>query len=563
MPLAAIKKINDSHSKPKERLRQPTNNNVNGAYAAEMDSAQRRLERKLRRRERAAIGKPKLPTPLRPSNKSKRKIKASSIDGSKEESEGSHVSDSRKKKGNKYRAVPEVVKSYKAKNVQAPGGRITLVSEKFLTPSPTAQPFSEDQFLGSHGVSLDPMMGNDQEIWNQWRIRAPQPGPSPRSHSRGKQPQQQSEASWQLGPSHFQRSPIRASSFTSIMPSNHRHDAASAAQFPNSRLPPPGHTNSPSWHTETTDRPSYEKQQPPSLDKEITDIQSKDKVTPDKVIITIQSHPKLDLTSTVESEPAQFERSISNTWPIVQGSNDLAYAAGAPWKERPPSFGRPNYTEDLSLGETSVHSGDNGQAIGYFQRSQNNLPPASWSNGIAPDIERFHNPPHFQCSFTPVFQSMGDFMQILLSKCDSAYHSNQANITPLHELQPQAMSFYDPSEPTYQEMIADDPRLLLAPFDGAFDSIEPQQHFRCLGSSTNIRSNRPQLVPPTVNDAFDLYRDPLNPVNDQRLSLDQFDQSHFAEQGMWQERPSGRVEEQVGMTEEDWHRLWGQRAYHR
>ncbi|KIR31384.1 hypothetical protein I352_06276 [Cryptococcus deuterogattii MMRL2647] len=563
MPLAAIKKINDSHSKPKERLRQPTNNNVNGAYAAEMDSAQRRLERKLRRRERAAIGKPKLPTPLRPSNKSKRKIKASSIDGSKEESEGSHVSDSRKKKGNKYRAVPEVVKSYKAKNVQAPGGRITLVSEKFLTPSPTAQPFSEDQFLGSHGVSLDPMMGNDQEIWNQWRIRAPQPGPSPRSHSRGKQPQQQSEASWQLGPSHFQRSPIRASSFTSIMPSNHRHDAASAAQFSNSRLPPPGHTNSPSWHTETTDRPSYEKQQPPSLDKEITDIQSKDKVTPDKVIITIQSHPKLDLTSTVESEPAQFERSISNTWPIVQGSNDLAYAAGAPWKERPPSFGRPNYTEDLSLGETSVHSGDNGQAIGYFQRSQNNLPPASWSNGIAPDIERFHNPPHFQCSFTPVFQSMGDFMQILLSKCDSAYHSNQANITPLHELQPQAMSFYDPSEPTYQEMIADDPRLLLAPFDGAFDSIEPQQHFRCLGSSTNIRSNRPQLVPPTVNDAFDLYRDPLNPVNDQRLSLDQFDQSHFAEQGMWQERPSGRVEEQVGMTEEDWHRLWGQRAYHR
>ncbi|KIR41151.1 hypothetical protein I307_05171 [Cryptococcus deuterogattii 99/473] len=563
MPLAAIKKINDSHSKPKERLRQPTNNNVNGAYAAEMDSAQRRLERKLRRRERAAIGKPKLPTPLRPSNKSKRKIKASSIDGSKEESEGSHVSDSRKKKGNKYRAVPEVVKSYKAKNVQAPGGRITLVSEKFLTPSPTAQPFSEDQFLGSHGVSLDPMMGNDQEIWNQWRIRAPQPGPSPRSHSRGKQPQQQSEASWQLGPSHFQRSPIRASSFTSIMPSNHRHDAASAAQFSNSRLPPPGHTNSPSWHTETTDRPSYEKQQPPSLDKEITDIQSKDKVTPDKVIITIQSHPKLDLTSTVESEPAQFERSISNTWPIVQGSNDLAYAAGAPWKERPPSFGRPNYTEDLSLGETSVHSGDNGQAIGYFQRSQNNLPPASWSNGIAPDIERFHNPPHFQCSFTPVFQSMGDFMQILLSKCDSAYHSNQANITPLHELQPQAMSFYDPSEPTYQEMIADDPRLLLAPFDGAFDSIEPQQHFRCLGSSTNIRSNRPQLVPPTVKDAFDLYRDPLNPVNDQRLSLDQFDQSHFAEQGMWQERPSGRVEEQVGMTEEDWHRLWGQRAYHR
>lgn len=490
---------------------------------------------------------------------------------------------------------------------------IQLVSEKFLTPSPTAQPFSEDQFLGSHGVSLDPMMGNDQEIWNQWRIRAPQPGPSPRSHSRGKQPQQQSEASWQLGPSHFQRSPIRASSFTSIMPSNHRHDAASAAQFSNSRLPPPGHTNSPSWHTETTDRPSYEKQQPPSLDKEITNIQSKDKVTPDKVIITIQSHPKLDLTSTVESEPAQFERSISNTWPIVQGSNDLAYAAGAPWKERPPSFGRPNYTEDLSLGETSVHSGDNGQAIGYFQRSQNNLPPASWSNGIAPDIERFHNPPHFQCSFTPVFQSMDDFMQvrraltedelqsysdplqqhaeimkgqqhyqvqrpcdttfhtdgpsvsampqipvllpsqmprynkllssrqkdypyqddgnldqgslrphllsqqqinsekihapfkayqrnqqILLSKCDSAYHSNQANITPLHELQPQAMSFYDPSEPTYQEMIADDPRLLFAPFDGAFDSIEPQQHFRCLGSSTNIRSNRPQLVPPTV-----------------------------------------------------------------
>lgn len=41
MPLAAVKKINDPHSKLKERLRQPTKDNVNGAYAAEMDSAQR------------------------------------------------------------------------------------------------------------------------------------------------------------------------------------------------------------------------------------------------------------------------------------------------------------------------------------------------------------------------------------------------------------------------------------------------------------------------------------------------------------------------------------------
>lgn len=70
-------------------------------------------------------------------------------------------------------------------------------------------------------------------------------------------------------------------------------------------------------------------------------------------------------------------------------------------------------------------------------------------------------------------------------------------------------------------------------------------------------------MPPTVNDAVDLYGDPVNPVNDQHLSFDQFYQSHFVEQGMWQERPSGRVEEQVGMTEEDWHGLWGQRAYHR
>lgn len=84
-----------------------------------------RLERKLRRRERAAIGKPKLPTPLHPTNKRKRKIKASSIDGSKEEPEGSHVSDRRKNKGKKYRAVPEIVKTYQAKNVQA-GGRITV-----------------------------------------------------------------------------------------------------------------------------------------------------------------------------------------------------------------------------------------------------------------------------------------------------------------------------------------------------------------------------------------------------------------------------------------------------
>lgn len=85
-----------------------------------------RLERKLRRRERAAIGKPKLPTPLRPTSKSKRKIKAPSIDGSKEESEASHVSDRRKKKGKEYKALPEIVKSYQAKNVQAPGGRITV-----------------------------------------------------------------------------------------------------------------------------------------------------------------------------------------------------------------------------------------------------------------------------------------------------------------------------------------------------------------------------------------------------------------------------------------------------
>lgn len=85
-----------------------------------------RLERKLRRRERAAIGKPKLPTPLRPTSKSKRKIKASSIDGSKEKSEGSHVSDRRKNKGKKYRAVPEIVKTYQVKNVQVSGGRITV-----------------------------------------------------------------------------------------------------------------------------------------------------------------------------------------------------------------------------------------------------------------------------------------------------------------------------------------------------------------------------------------------------------------------------------------------------
>lgn len=85
-----------------------------------------RLERKLRRRERAAIGKPKLPTPLRSTIKSRRKIKASSIDGSKEESEGSFVLGKGKKKGKKYRTMPEIVKTYQAKNVQALGGRITV-----------------------------------------------------------------------------------------------------------------------------------------------------------------------------------------------------------------------------------------------------------------------------------------------------------------------------------------------------------------------------------------------------------------------------------------------------
>lgn len=115
--------------------------------------------------------------------------------------------------------------------------------------------------------------------------------------------------------------------------------------------------------------------------------------------------------------------------------------------------------------------------------------------------------------------------------------------------------------------MADSSRLSLASFDWAFDPIEPQRQFRFLDSSTNIRSKRPTLVPSTVNNNPDLnvlngsHDEPLNEANDQYLSFDHFDQPSFAEQGMWQERPSKGAEEQVGVTEEDWHRLWGQRSY--
>ncbi|OXG17169.1 mannitol dehydrogenase [Cryptococcus neoformans Ze90-1] len=704
IPLAAVKKINDFHMESKEEFEQSTKDTGGKTKDAETESAQRRLERKLRRRERAAINKPKLLTPLRPASKSKRKIKSSSIDGSKQESEGSFILGSGKKMSKKYRAMPEIVKIYQAKNVQAGGRRITakpvqkqgflshgkaslpirLPSEKARMAPP--QPFSEDQFLGSHSASLDPMMDKDKEIWSQWKIQAPQPNPMLRPQYKGKRPQQQLITSPQLVPSRFQcpqRSPTRVSSTTSIMPSNHRQEACSASQLSNAKLPPPGLTNSPSWHTEITEGPSYKTQQhSPGLDKKT--IQSEGKATLGQTIISIQSDPKLELNPTVdEGEPTAFVGSISNNLPFVGGSNGLASRRGVPWKENMPSFGRPNHTGDLSFGGTPIHSVDNEQAIGYFQRSQNTSPSTSFPpNGAGPNIEGFHNPPQFQFSSTSVFQSMGDFMgvrraptenglqlhsdalhqqaeflagqlpyqtqppddmafrangpstsampqlpisipfqlprynqsqaprqnnypyrgdgnidpeslrlysffqqhpnreslqvplrtyqgnqQISLSKYDSDYHTHQADIMPLNELQPQAMSSYEPPVPIYQDIMADSSRLSLASFDWAFDPIEPQRQFRFLDSSTNIRSKRPTLVPSTINNNPDLnvlngsHDEPLNEANDQYLSFDHFDQPSFAEQGMWQERPSKGAEEQVGVTEEDWHRLWGQRSY--
>lgn len=577
---------------------------------------------------------------------------------------------------------------WKAKPVQKQGflghGKaslpIRLPSEKARMAPPRV--FSEDQFLGSHGASLDPTM--DKEVWSQWKIRAPQPGPTLRSQSKGKQPQQQLITSPRLVPSRSlpsQRSPTRASSIRSIMPSNHRQEVGSGSRFSNGRLPPPGRTNSSSWHTEITEERSYKKQQHSTgLDKKtIVSIQSEGKVIPDQAIISIHSDPKLKPTPTVdEGEPTAFVGSISDTAPFLGGSNGLASTRGVPWKESTPSFGRPNHVGDLSFCQTRVQGVDNSQAIGCFRRSQNNFPLVSFlSNGANPNTERFHDPRQFQFSSAPVFQSMDNSMgvrrvptenelqlhsdtlqqqtesltgqqpyhiqtaddmafhadgpsvstmsqlpvsisfqmprynqsqaarrnnspceddgnkdseslrfhsffqqqankenlqaplgayqekqRISLSKYHSAYHTHQANFMPLHEWQPQAMPSYEPPIPLYQDSMDDDSRVFQAPFHWAFNPVELQRQ-------TNIRSKRPQPVPSTINNNLDLnvlnasHGEPVNTVDDHYLSFDQFDQSSFVEQGMWQERPNGGVEEQVGVTEEDWHRLWGQRAYRR
>lgn len=124
------------------------------------------------------------------------------------------------------------------------------------------------------------------------------------------------------------------------------------------------------------------------------------------------------------------------------------------------------------------------------------------------------------------------------------------------------MPSYEPPIPLYQDSMDDDSRVFQAPFHWALNPVEPLRQ-------TNIRSKRPQPVPSTIDNNLDLnvlnasHGEPVNTVDDHYLSFDQFDQSSFVEQGMWQERPNGGVEEQVGVTEEDWHRLWGQRAYRR
>lgn len=260
----------------------------------------------------------------------------------------------------------------------------------------------------------------DKEVWSQWKIRAPQPGPTLRSQSKGKQPQQQLITSPRLVPSRSlpsQRSPTRASSIRSIMPSNHRQEVGSGSRFPNGRLPPPGRTNSSSWHTEITEERSYKKQQHSTgLDKKtIVSIQSEGKVIPDQAIISIHSDPKLKPTPTVDEgePPTAFVGSISDTSPFLGGSNGLASTRGVPWKESTPSFGRPNHVGDLSFCQTRVHDVDNSQAIGYFRRSQNNLPLVSFlSNGAKPNTERFHDPRQFQFSSAPVFQSMDNSMGV-------------------------------------------------------------------------------------------------------------------------------------------------------
>ncbi|WVQ79890.1 hypothetical protein IAT38_001990 [Cryptococcus sp. DSM 104549] len=233
----------------------------------ETESAQRRLERKLRRREKAAIVKPKpkppTPPPARPKAKPSRKHAAPSIDGTLEGSQSGEedTAGQRRKKGARRRAIPEFVKSYQAKNVFPVEGRITnkptrkqgflshgkaslpilLPSEKTRLVPP--QPFSEKLFLG--GPTAVPSYPDDDDNV-RWKAKRP-------SRSHAVDPSDQSQ----------RRSISRAPALPlpRTIATTHTHSLSSLpSSTPDrrptsfSRLPPPGLTASPSWHTEVSER---------------------------------------------------------------------------------------------------------------------------------------------------------------------------------------------------------------------------------------------------------------------------------------------------------------------
>ncbi|ODN87741.1 hypothetical protein L198_06971 [Cryptococcus wingfieldii CBS 7118] len=221
---------------------------------SETESAQRRLQRKTRRREKAAITKPKPPTP--PPAKKKRKSKPPSVDGSLEGSEESEEVDDRRK-GRRRQAIPAFVKNYQAKNVQEAAkpvkkkqgflnqGKasmpICLPSEKPRLA--TAQPFSEDAFLGSQGALR---RSHDEDDTFGWKLPHKRPLSSLPSVDVDDAPARQTSRPRST------RSPVRAPSHTSL-PSSSAQQHAPSAHNSYSRMPPPGVANSPSWHTEITE----------------------------------------------------------------------------------------------------------------------------------------------------------------------------------------------------------------------------------------------------------------------------------------------------------------------
>ncbi|WVQ75793.1 hypothetical protein IAR50_005426 [Cryptococcus sp. DSM 104548] len=242
---AKAEKKNQKGTKPKEDV----------FDQSETENAQRRLERKHRRREKAAITKPKQCTP--PPAKRMRKAKPPSVDGSLEGSETSDEVDARIRCRRKQ-ATPSFVRKYQAKNVQAAVLRISAKPVKkqgFLNHGKASlpirlppekarvaavRPFSEDAFLGSQSAPRQPP---DEEDTFQWKL--------PHNRALSSHPSTDVDNPLAQLTSHL-RSPARAPSHLSL-PSSIGQQRPPSAQSSYSRMPPPGIANSPSWHTEITE----------------------------------------------------------------------------------------------------------------------------------------------------------------------------------------------------------------------------------------------------------------------------------------------------------------------